>query len=78
MGRLVMHRRDGELTRMETPYGPIIIECGRDGGRTRLVVDAPPEVKILREEAVCGNRPGPGDLAERKEHLRGGEPPQAA
>ncbi len=47
MKRLVLKRKRGEATIIETPAGPVrVIPCGNN----KLVFEAPSEVRIHREE----------------------------
>lgn len=54
---LVLHRRDGERLRLrfQANDGTVTdawVAVERDGGQTRLIVEAPNEVKIDREELI--------------------------
>lgn len=51
MGRLVIHRRRGEVTRFKTSDGPIDVLVERDRGRVKLMIDAPDEIEITRDDA---------------------------
>jgi carbon storage regulator len=60
---LVLSRRVGQEIRI----GDIrLIVVGQDGRRVRLAIDAPPEVKILRQELV--------ESREEANHARYAEP----
>lgn len=47
---LILHRRRTEAIRIGTDIRIVVLES--DGGGTRLGIDAPREVEILREEII--------------------------
>lgn len=48
MNRLILKRESGQIIRIDTADGPILI---RNSAPTKLTIEAPPTVHILRAEA---------------------------
>lgn len=48
-GNLVLSRREGEAVILYTDHGEIRIECS---SRTRLSINAPRDIRIVREELL--------------------------
>jgi len=53
MNRLVIYRKPGQIVFLDTADGPIVI---KNSAATKLTIEAPPTVQILRAEA---KRPTP-------------------
>jgi len=49
---LVLTLYDGEAVHIGDEIKIVMDRCIDDGNFTRLVIDAPPEVKVLREELL--------------------------
>jgi carbon storage regulator len=57
---LVLTRKQGQKIFIDTPQGPITVTFVQlDRGKIRLGIDAPPSMRVLREELQLGEKPKP-------------------
>lgn len=69
---LVLTRREGQRVMVATPCGTMVISTfGIEHGRLRIAFDAPPDFKIIREEAALANQPK-GERVNEGEHKEDG------